>query len=159
MRPIFTTPDATTRTVLEGATFADAFTLDINGPAIDARTAAERAFASSPRWITRLLTVRNAIVKPLGLKGTSDPRIKSTNRVGFFPCISQTPERIVMGLDDTHLDFRIIVDVAAIANNRQRITATTVVKPHNLLGRAYLTTIMPFHKLIVPTMLARVAHP
>ncbi len=36
------------------------------------------------------------------------------------------------------------------------VTVTTFVKTHNLLGRAYLAAVMPFHKIIVPAMLGRV---
>ena len=74
----------------------------------------------------------------------------------MFPCLSRTPERVVMGLNDSHLDFRLTVDAIALHGQTQRFTATTVVKPHNLFGRMYLATIMPFHKMIVPAMLARV---
>jgi len=36
------------------------------------------------------------------------------------------------------------------------VSATTLVKTNNLLGRIYLTIIMPFHRLIVPAMLRNV---
>jgi hypothetical protein len=39
------------------------------------------------------------------------------------------------------------------------VTATTIVRTHNLLGRAYLATILPFHRLIVQQMLSQVAAP
>jgi Protein of unknown function (DUF2867) len=62
----------------------------------------------------------------------------------------------VLGFDDKHLDFRIIVDVEALDEITRRVTATALVQRNNLVGRVYLATVMPFHKLIVPTMLARV---
>jgi hypothetical protein len=51
------------------------------------------------------------------------------------------------------LDFRIVVDVTPPGS----VTATTLVKTHNWLGRTYLAIIMPFHRLIVPTLLRQVA--
>ena len=39
---------------------------------------------------------------------------------------------------------------------RQQVTASTVVKTHNLLGRADLAIVKPFHRIIVPAMLAQV---
>ena len=39
----------------------------------------------------------------------------------------------------------------------QRVTATTLVLTHNLLGRTYLAIILPFHRLIVRAMLRQVA--
>jgi Protein of unknown function (DUF2867) len=156
MRAVSRPPDASTRPLLAGATFADAFSIDINEPGINASTAAERSFAKAPLWVDRLLSVRNAVVRPFGLKGTNEARKLSSDHIGFFPCISRSADRVVMGFNDSHLDFRVAVDVAGIASGQQRITATTLVRPHNLFGRTYLVTIMPFHKLIVRTMLARV---
>ncbi|RVA61432.1 DUF2867 domain-containing protein, partial [Mesorhizobium sp. M7A.F.Ca.CA.001.11.2.1] len=36
------------------------------------------------------------------------------------------------------------------------VAATTIVKTHNWLGRAYLAIIMPFHRIVVPAMLAQI---
>jgi hypothetical protein len=49
-----------------------------------------------------------------------------------------------------------VVDVATFPDN-QKITATTLVLTHNLLGRIYLAIILPFHRLIVPVMMRRAA--
>ena len=76
--------------------------------------------------------------------------------IGIFPVISETPDRLIAGFNDKHLDFRVVVDVAAPGPFKQ-VTATTLVKTHNRLGRAYLAIILPFHRLIVPAMLRQVA--
>jgi Protein of unknown function (DUF2867) len=76
--------------------------------------------------------------------------------IGIFPVISETPDRLIAGFNDKHLDFRVVVDVAAPGNCRE-VTATTLVKTHNWLGRTYLAIILPFHRLIVPAMLRQVA--
>ena len=158
MRANSCTPDISTRGLLAGASFSDAFTIVLDEPGLDAPTAAIRAFASTPPWIARLLAVRNLLVRPFDLKGTDDVGRRATDRIGFFPCLSRTPDRVVMGFDDHHLDFRVAVDVTEAAG-RCHVTATTVVRTHNAFGRAYLACIMPFHKLIVPTMLNRVPQP
>ncbi len=49
-----------------------------------------------------------------------------------------------------------VVDVAT-SGERQQVTATTLVRTHNWLGRSYLAIILPFHRLIVRTMLRQVA--
>ena len=156
MRPFPTAPATTTLALLPGATFADAFSIELDDAGLDAISAANRVFSATPMWISRLLSVRNAVVRPLGLKGTDDAIFAGADRIGFFPCLSRTPARVVLGFNDTHLDFRIAVDAQPLAGTAQRFTATTVVKPHNLFGRMYLATIMPFHKMIVPAMLGRV---
>ena len=83
-------------------------------------------------------------------------KTKPVDSIGIFPVISETPDRLVAGLDDKHLDFRIVVDVAS-SGQGQDVTATTLVRTRNLLGRVYLATIMPFHRLIVRALLRQVA--
>ena len=61
---------------------------------------------------------------------------------------------MVLGFDDTHLNFRIVVDVRPLNETTRRVTVATLVHRNNLLGRVYLATV---HKLVVPTMLARVS--
>jgi hypothetical protein len=69
--------------------------------------------------------------------------------------LSETPQRLIAGFNDNHLDFRVVVDVAADGTG-QRVTATTVVLMHNWLGRIYLTVIKPFHRMVVRSMLRQV---
>ena len=47
--------------------------------------------------------------------------------IGIFPVISQTPDRLVAGFNDSHLDFRVVVDVATHGAGQQ-VTATTLVQ-------------------------------
>ena len=150
------TPPADARTWLPGAQFADAFTLTVSAPALDARGAAQRLFSTSPRWVRALLVVRDAIVAPLGITTSKTAGRVPVDRVGMFPVISDTPQRLVAGFNDSHLDFRVLVDVAP-APSGTRITSTTVVLTHNWVGRAYLTVITPFHRLVVRAMLKQAA--
>ncbi len=100
--------------------------------------------------------MRNRVVAPFGLKTPAPTRTSTADTIGIFPVLSETPSRVVAGLDDTHLDFRVVVDVVAEPSGR-RVTATTLVLTHNLLGRLYLRIILPFHRLIARTMLRQVA--
>jgi hypothetical protein len=100
--------------------------------------------------------LRNYLVAPFGLKTAVPTGNNAPDSVGIFPVLSQTPGRLVAGLDDAHLDFRLVIDVAGTGSER-RVTATTLVLTHNFLGRAYLAIILPFHRLIVPSMLRMVA--
>jgi hypothetical protein len=135
---------------LSGADWADAFERLIPGRVLDARTAADEAINRPARWITRLLELRNRIVGPLGLKAPSP--LGGATSIGLFPVIAETPARIVLGLDDRHLDFRLVVTVEHIAGGT-KVKAATLIKRHNMFGRVYLAAVMPFHKLIVPSML------
>jgi len=148
------TPDVDPAALLAGAQFIDAFRIATTRRDLDARHAAEAMVARQPRWIEWLVALRNLLVAPLGLKtsGAADGVVR--DMIGIFPVVSETPERLVAGFNDKHLDFRLVVDVAP-AGPARSITATTLVLTHNWLGRAYLTVIMPFHRLIVPAMLRK----
>ena len=145
---------------LAEADFADAFRITIAGTVINARTAAERMLGHRPRWMDALLKLRNVLVWPFGLKTSGADERNSPPLIGIFPVIAETPQRIVLGLDDKHLDFRVVVDVTSDVSSMSKasqVTATTLVQTHNALGRFYLTAIMPFHRLVVKTMLRQVA--
>jgi hypothetical protein len=141
--------------VLAGAQFMDAFCLEVDGAALDARQAATRMMARAPRWVDALVALRNIIVAPFGLKTSGAERVPR-DIIGIFPVVSETPERLVAGFNDKHLDFRVVIDVAT-SGQRQSITATTLVLTHNWVGRTYLTIITPFHRLVVRAMLRQVA--
>jgi Protein of unknown function (DUF2867) len=145
-------PNADTRPLLAGAQFSDAFRVAVDDTMLDARGAAERMLGYRPRWIAALMALRNHLVTPFGLKTPSPRRQAAADTVGIFPVLSETPVRLVAGFDDSHLDFRVVVDVAGTGADRQ-VTATTLVKTHNGLGRAYLAIILPFHRIIVRAML------
>jgi hypothetical protein len=109
----------------------------------------------SPPWVDALMRLRDLIVAPFGLKTAHSARHANVDKVGFFPVLSETPQRLIAGFNDNHLDFRVVVDVAADGTG-QRVTATTVVLMHNWLGRIYLTVIKPFHRMVVRSMLRQV---
>jgi hypothetical protein len=148
-------PDPQLAVLLPGAQFRDAFRTTTGAFPLDARMAATKMFAYAPGWVTALMKIRNAVVTPFGLKTPSPAEKSGPNRIGIFPVISETPERLVAGFDDKHLDFRVVVDVAALPEGSS-VTAATLVRTHNLLGRTYLATILPFHRMVVRAMLGQV---
>ena len=149
-------PSVDANALLAGAQFIDAYSVIVCNAALDARLAAERMLGRSPRWIEALMALRNRMVAPLGLKTPVPNRVPAGDTIGVFPVVSESPDRLVAGFNDSHLDFRVVVDVAGAEPGR-RVTATTLVLTHNLLGRVYLATILPFHRIIVRTMLGQVA--
>jgi Protein of unknown function (DUF2867) len=148
-------PNVDPGALLVGAQFIDAFSIVVDNATLDARHAAERMLGRSPCWIDALMLMRNYLVAPFGLK-TPAPRKAAADSIGAFPVVSESPGRLVAGFNDKHLDFRLVVDVIG-ADSSRRVTATTLVLTHNLLGRVYLAIILPFHRLIVPAMLRQVA--
>jgi Protein of unknown function (DUF2867) len=149
-------PDAEAGALLRGAQFVDAYCVTTDNAALDARAAAEKMLGRQPRWIRTLMAARDVFVTPFGLKTADIARRVSGDHIGMFPVLSETPHRIVAGLDDHHLDFRAVVDVTDLGVDR-RVTVTTVVLTHNWLGRTYLAIIMPFHRLVVRSMLRHIS--
>lgn len=107
--------------------------------------AAEIAF-DMPRWAKALLYLRNILVAPLGLKtGT-------TTQDAIFPIEHDTADELILGTNDTHLNFRITLLRAS-----GHIHMGTWVRCNNCLGRTYLALVMPFHALITRNAMRRIA--
>lgn len=150
-------PEPSTGALLVGAQFADAFRIGVEGATLDARHAAVLMTGRS-RWIEALVRLRNLLVAPFGLKTSGETEVPRRETIGLFPILTETRDRLVAGFNDKHLDFRLVVDIAAAGSDSgQQVTATTLVKTHNWFGRIYLAIILPFHRLIVPAMLRKIA--
>ena len=148
MAAAFELPLSLPHPALPRADWADRFGVEgVAGP-LTARQALERMTASSPRWIGRLMALRNRLVRLLGLK---------TAKMDGFPILAERPEEIIVGYDDGHLDFRLIIGVEPMAAGLNQVSIATLVDRHNALGRAYIAVVTPFHKAIVARMLRSLA--
>ncbi len=117
---------------------------------IPAREAAE-IITAFPAWVQWLVRLRGVLVAPFGLSRTGPD---APDRIGLFPVEQDTPEEVIAGFNDRHLDFRI-----AVLSRDGEVSLATWVRRHNLGGRLYLGLIMPFHVLVARDALARVAGP
>lgn len=135
--------------VLPNADWADAFEITTPRTFATMKALAEQTVGAMPRWAEYLLWLRNSVVAPFGLKsdGKQDATA-DTNIVGIFPILEETEDRIVLGLNDRHLDFRILIEQAQ-QDKGTRIRTTTLVQRHNAFGKLYIAVVFPFHKAIV----------
>ena len=130
--------------VLPGWDYADAFQCATGGRRpLDAIIVA-RALLAPSSAARRLLAVRDLVVRPVGLRAVSGGEL-------ILPVIEQSPHRVVSGLDDRHLDVRVVITVAAGVAR-----CTTVVRRHGWLGRLYFAVVGPVHRRLVPRLLVRV---
>lgn len=140
---------------------ADAFAVRLPSTAsTDPDLLARFLFAHQPGWVGHLTTVRDAIVGRFGLKTASHlATLASTrpDRIGIFKVYATGTHEIVLGEDDTHLDFRVslLCSAGSTEEDPRQLTISTVVHCHNLLGRAYLLVIAPFHRRVVQASLRR----
>ena len=110
---------------------------------------AANIIVSFPSWARGLLMVRRLVTSPFGLSNDGPP---AADKIGPFPVESETPEELIAGFNDKHLNFR--VSVMSQAGN---VYLATWVHTHNIGGRLYLAAILPFHVLIARNALGRVA--
>jgi len=155
MKIVETTPRKSSA-ILPGADFADAWRVGGLMAGTDAEMIAARLFRDPPRWIGPLMKLRNILVMPFGLIRKPRTDVTRAGRVSF-PVVSAQPNRVVLGFDDRHLDFRLVIDVEPDDSTRLSAIATTYVRTHNIGGRLYLMLVKPFHRRIVPAMLANAA--
>lgn len=101
-----------------------------------------------PAWARLLMRIRGVLTAPFGLTNDGPP---ASDKIGIFPVESETESELIAGFDDRHLNFRI-----SVLSADGHIFLATWVHPHNLGGRIYLRTILPFHILIARNALARV---
>jgi hypothetical protein len=126
--------------------FLDCFSVASN---MTARQATE-IIVNFPWWARSLVSIRNLLTSPFGLSADG---LDAPDKVGAFPVEMETDLETIAGFNDRHLEFRI-----SVYAQDARIFLATWVHPHNLGGRLYLKTILPFHILIARDALARVGH-
>ena len=139
---------------LPGADWADAFEIDVHDRRLTAINAARLTLGRMPDWVRRLMTVRNALGRIVGLKTGAEPGAPDhKEKIGIFPVLSTSDREVVLGFDDWHLDFRVVVEAVPLGDQGTRLRATTLVQRKNLFGRLYIGVVGPFHRMIVPTAL------
>ena len=128
---------------LAGWDYTDAYDVMVDGDGPESALAAIRCL-SGPAPARLLLRARDLAVSTVGLKPAA------TGSAELFPALLDTPQLAVIGLDDAHLDFRIIM-----ALDRLRVRCITAVRRHNALGCAYFAVVRPFHRRLVPYLLTQ----
>ncbi|MFT4183791.1 MAG: DUF2867 domain-containing protein [Rhizobium sp.] len=150
-KPIMIEPQMP-HSALPDADWADCYELQVPASDVTAMTAARAMLGHFPFWVRSLLRLRNALTAVFGLRSTEYPVADAAEMIGFFPVVSKSDNQVVLGFDDKHLDFRVVVDTRDGEASRL-VAVTTLVKRKILLGKIYIFVITPFHRLIVATML------
>jgi len=115
---------------------------------IPCRPAAE-IIVQFPEWARGLLMVRKVVTAPFGL---SNDGPSADDKLGIFPVESETESELIAGFNDKHLNFRV-----SVISQDEKVYLATWVHTHNIGGRLYLATILPFHIMISRNALKRVA--
>lgn len=154
-------------TTLPGADFADCYQFADPDPHASALETYLALVARTPFWMNALMALRNRVVALVGLKHlgslpASDAAkparaYRLGDRVGIFGLQHVEPHEVILVDDDKHLRVQLSL-CKHIVSGQAVVSVSTVVHIHNRLGRVYMGVVGPVHSLIVPRMLAQVAH-
>lgn len=153
----------------------DCFVLDLPATRLRTGTASEwlavllQGFLDNrPVGVTRLMRLRNALVRPLGLRtsplGCPVSSLLCTQPVqrfaSRFPVLAESvaaddhSAEVLLGADDRHLRFRSSVRVQIRDDGGLRMSLATRVQCRNAFGRLYMASIDRVHRhYIAPAML------
>jgi hypothetical protein len=111
-------------------------------------------FNTTPKWINSLFAVRNKIASLFGLKTEMPNDYNENYKVGgyvkFFKIFSISDNEVILGADDSHLNFRAVINNDK--SDSYNIKVITLVEYNNLKGKIYMGIIKPFHRQIVKRM-------
>jgi hypothetical protein len=108
----------------------------------------------APLMLKLLLIVRNAIVRPFGLKAPPASDIMRGgfktghavgDTIGRWRIFFISDDEIIAGGDDKHQDFRVSVLRQRNADTAS-VVVTTICTVHNAFGKIYLFFVIPFHR-------------
>ncbi|RQO71124.1 hypothetical protein DBR44_11795 [Aquitalea sp. FJL05] len=120
------------------------------------------AFASAaPGWAATLMAWRNRLAARCGLKTGPMQQagtlcLQPGSYIGMFRILHLGPQLAVLGEDDRHLDFRILLSACPEAG-ASRLQVETWVRPHHWGGWLYLALVLPVHWLLSKLMLRSMA--
>ena len=147
--------------------FADCYQFDDLWPNQNALETYLTLVTRTPGWMNALMAMRNQAVRLVGLKHVGNlstavnrkpaKEYKLGDRVGIFSIQHLQDDEVVVFDDDKHLHVQLSV-VKHVVEGKPKVSLSTVVHIHNRLGRVYMAVVGPVHSLIVPRMLAQVAH-
>ncbi|MGO4871205.1 MAG: DUF2867 domain-containing protein [Roseiarcus sp.] len=145
------------------ADFYDAYAAPLSDARLTPTEIFLRAVRATPPWVSRLMSIRNFVVRRLGLEdvGAMDDAADKPadayeigDRLGIFTIFGMSDNELVLGIDDRHLDVRVSVSKSPSDRPRSYIVST-VVKTHNRLGRLYMTPVGRIHPFVVRSLMRR----
>lgn len=122
-----------------------------------------------PTGVTRLMLLRNTLVKPMGLRTSPlgcpvssllSPQVDNLF-AHRFPVLDQRVEhgraQVILGANDKHLQFRSCVGVEILGDHKVRLTLGTRVRCRNPFGHFYMAMIQRVHRGYISPVMLRMA--
>jgi hypothetical protein len=139
-------------------------------------------FLGEPKLVGAAMKIRDSVVRPFGLTTSSEKFIVRNgvplpyttieqrdelihqlpmqvgDRVGAFPVVARTSDALLLGFNDKHLDFRILVSAQLVDDGRSVcVRVGTPIHVNHWGGWVYLAGVLGPHHLLSRQMLANVA--
>ena len=149
------------RARIEAAYFRDAYRAPLSREA-NAIKLFHDIFGHSPKWMKRMLIVRNRIAARCGLAVPDDSeileyRIRDSyavgDKIGPWPIFALSEHELIAGRDNKHMDFRLSL-MKVNDGGTTSVVVSTVCNVHNVFGKVYLFFIAPFHRYGVQKLMA-----
>lgn len=148
---------------LRPSDFADAYRAHLRDPTLSPADVFLAASRATPDWVGKLMSLRNFIVRQVGLKdvgsmSAADRRegidYRPGDRMGIFSVIENGAHELLLGIDDRHLDVRVSV-VKTVVSGAPGYTVSTAVYIKNWVGRVYMWPVGRIHPFVVRAMMRR----
>ncbi len=154
---------STLRAHLNRFDYLDSFEIDARRPRQSMVEIYAALLGHLPAAFKHLLVLRSLLVKPFGIAGVgyrdlagpvdTSRSYVAGEKIGRWTLYDQLPGEIIAGADDKHLDFRVSVLRERRQDGGERVVLSTGVMTHKAFGRAYLATILRFHRFGVTQLL------
>jgi hypothetical protein len=146
-----------------GASYSDSYEIPLTKSTLSAEELYREIVSQTPAWINVLMRVRESTVpfvgiRRVGLLGTGTSRAAVTppaavgEKMDIFTIWSVNEAEIIVGEDDSHLDFRLSLLKLQEAG-MDKVVLSMIVNVKNVVGRIYLALVLPFHKVIMRAFL------
>lgn len=149
--------------ILPSFGFSDAYQVELSRPDLSPEDIYEAVFNYPPAWVIGLFVVRGWFACALNLKHlpvrfgarASDSRpFEVGRRAGLFTVQYTDPYELILGEQDSHLDFWLSV-YKSKEHGVEVATISTAVLMHNRIGKAYMKVVEPFHRVLAKMMVQR----
>ena len=121
---------------------------------------------SFPPLFLRMLSFREFVAAKIGLKTANGRtailkeiesfRGKPGEKIALFEVWRREENTVVTGQQDKHLDFALVFTVEQ-DRHTCLVSLTTAVQINSSLGKVYFFLVRPFHSLIMPVVVKRLA--
>lgn len=134
---------------VKGHHFRDALSTEISNMSMTPSELQHAIFGHMPNWVHWLMSLRNKIVRIFGFEAGQENmtperiELEVGDTAGFMTVKEKYNDEIISFAEDRHMEFYL-----SVAKRDQQVIVSTLVNQKTLIGRIYVTAILPFHYFV-----------